>query len=207
MNHDTFSGKKYAIYGGTFDPIHIAHVKLADFAVKEMGINELYFMPAYISPFKKNEDIANERDRLNMIRTVLDYNPAFRVSDFEIEKKGVSYTIETLEYWREKFDGELYFIAGFDSLVTMDRWYRGEDILRNFKIITGRRPDTNFDFASEKIKEFSEKFNADIHVLKMDDIDISSTLIRSRLKLGQNINDLVLEQTEEYILEHNLYQE
>ena len=207
MSDNFTSNKKYAIYGGTFDPIHIAHVKLADFAVKEMEIEELYFMPSYINPFKKDDKVASAADRLNMVKTVLDYNKAFRLSDYEIEKKGMSYTIETLDYWSNELDGELYFVVGFDSLVGMDTWYKGDELLRRYKIITGRRPDTDNKFADEKIKEFKEKYNADIHVLDLKEMDVSSTGIRERLKTGKSIGDLVLNKTEEYILEHNLYRD
>lgn len=207
MSDNFTSNKKYAIYGGTFDPIHIAHVKLADFAVKEMKIEELYFMPSYINPFKKDNKVASAVDRLCMVKTVLDYNKAFRLSDYEIENKGMSYTIETLDYWSKKLDGELFFVVGFDSLVSMDTWYKGDELLSRYKIITGKRPDTDSKFADEKIKIFKEKYNADIHVLDMKEMDISSTAIRERLKSGSSIKDLVLDKTEEYILEHNLYRD
>ena len=205
MSDNFTSNKKYAIYGGTFDPIHIAHVKLADFAVKELELDELYFMPARISPFKQDNKIASAHDRYNMIKTVLDYNKAFRLSDFEINKGGPSYTIETLDAWDKIIDGELYFIVGFDSLVNMDTWYHGLDILKKYKIISGRRPDTDDQYADMKIREFTEKYGADIHILDMPEMDVSSTEIRIRIRNRKSIEDLVLEKTWEYILEHNLY--
>ena len=196
---------RYAIYGGSFDPVHIGHIALADCAAAECGLDEIIFMPAYISPFKQDRKVTKGEDRLAMLETVLDFNPAFRVSDYELRKGGPSYTIETLRHFRSMVDGELHFVLGFDSVVQVDKWYEGEEILRDFPLITVRRNDTDDAEGFERIEGFRKEFGAEITVLDMEPVDASSTEIRDMIKGGREISGLVLPRTEEYIIEHKLY--
>ena len=197
--------KKYGIYGGSFDPIHIGHVALADSAVRECGLDKLIFMPAYISPFKQDRHVTDGRDRCRMIETVLKTNSAFCLSRYELNKEGPSYTIETLRHWEKLLDGELYFILGFDSAVQVDEWFEGEEILRNYHLVTGRRPDTDYAEGLKKIELFREKYGAAITVLNMLPVDASSTEIRELIKKGRPLAGLVPPGVEEYIIEHQLY--
>lgn len=199
--------KKVAIYGGSFNPIHLAHVKLADYAVNELELDELYFMPAFISPFKQDKKMAESKDRLAMIESVLDYNPKFKLSDYEIDNENVSYTIKTLDYFSKELDAKLYYVVGFDALLTLDTWYKGEEILSKYSLITAKRPDSSEIEALTKINSFIRKYNSEIHILDMPEIDISSSDIRNRIKDGKSIKELVLPATEEYIIEHNLYRD
>ena len=159
---------RYAIYGGSFDPVHIGHIALADCAAAECGLDEIIFMPAYISPFKQDRKVTRGEDRLAMLETVLDFNPAFRVSDYELRKGGPSYTIETLRHFRSMVDGDLHFVLGFDSVVQVDKWYEGEEILRDFPLITVRRNDTDDAEGYVRIERFRKEFGADITVLDME---------------------------------------
>ena len=197
--------KKYAIYGGTFDPVHIGHMALAESAVRECGLNKLIFMPDRVSPFKQGKETASGNDRYEMLRSVIKYNPAFTLSSYEIYKEGPSYTIETLEFWDDIVDGTLCFVLGFDSVLEVDRWRRGEDILKNYPLITARRPGSDDADGMAKIEELRTKFGADITVLEMDPVDASSTEIRRRIKSGESINGMVPPEVEEYIIEHKLY--
>lgn len=197
--------KKYGIYGGSFDPLHIGHVALADSAVRECGLDKLIFMPAYISPFKQDRQVTCGRDRCGMIDTVLSYNSAFCLSTYELNREGPSYTIETLRHWKNLLDGELYFILGFDSAVQVDKWYKGEEILRNYHLVTARRPDTDYTEGYKILESFREKYGADITVMKMLPVDASSTEIRNLIKEGKPVTGLVPPGVEEYIIEHRLY--
>ena len=199
--------KKVAIYGGSFNPIHLAHVKLADYAVYELELDELYFMPTFVSPFKQDKKMAERKDRLAMIESVLDYNPKFKLSDYEIDNENVSYTIKTLDYFSKELDAKLYYVVGFDALLTLDTWYRGEEILNKYSLITAKRPDSSEIEALTKINSFIRKYNSKIHILDMPEMDISSSDIRNRIKNGKSIKELVLPATEEYIIEHNLYRD
>ena len=197
--------KKYGIYGGSFDPIHIGHVALANSAVRECGLDKLIFMPAFISPFKQDRKVTDGHDRCGMIETVLKVNSAFCLSRYELNRKGPSYTIETLRHWDDLLDGELCFILGFDSAVQVDTWYQGEEILKNYHLITARRPDTDYAEGMKVIESFREKYGADITVMEMPPVDASSTEIRELAKAGKSISGLVPPGVEEYIIEHKLY--
>ena len=197
--------KKYGIYGGSFDPIHVGHVALADCAVRECELDKLIFMPAYISPFKQDRQVTPGRDRCGMIETVLGLNSAFCLSTYELGKIGPSYTIETLKHWKQLLDGELYFVLGFDSAVQLDTWYQGRKILSEYHIITARRPDTDYEEGMWIIDSFRREYGADITVLDMEPIDASSTEVRNRVKEGRPITGLVPPGVEEYIIEHQLY--
>ena len=199
------NGKKYGIYGGSFDPIHIGHVTLADSAVRECGLDKLIFMPAFISPFKQDRKVTDGHDRCGMIEAALKVNSAFCLSRYELNKKGTSYTIETLRHWDNLLDGDMYFVLGFDSAVQVDTWYEGEEILRNFHLITARRPDTDYAEGMRILESFREKYGAAITVLEMPPIDASSTNIRNLVKDGKPITGLVPPGVEEYIIEHQLY--
>lgn len=199
------NGKKYGIYGGSFDPIHIGHVSLAESAVRECGLDKLIFMPAYISPFKQDKQVTDGHDRCGMIETVLASNSAFCLSRYELNKQGTSYTIETLRHWDNMLDGTLYFILGFDSAVQIDKWYLGEEILKNYHLVTARRPDTDYSKGILAIEKFREKYGADITILDMAPVDASSTEIRNRIREGKAITGLVPPGVEEYIIDHRLY--
>ena len=197
--------RKYAIYGGSFDPLHIGHLALAESAVKQCGIDKLIFMPAYMSPFKQDRRVTAGVDRCGMIEAVLGMNKAFCLSRYEINKGGPSYTIETLRHWSGMLDGKLSFVLGFDSVVQLDTWYEGEEILRNYPLITCARPDTDTGEGMQRVEYFREKYGADITVLDKDPVDASSTDIRKLVSEGKSIKGMVPEGVEEYIIEHKLY--
>lgn len=197
--------RKYGIYGGSFDPIHIGHLALAESAVKECGLNKLIFMPAYMSPFKQDRKVTDGRDRCGMIETLLKSNRAFRLSTYELQKGGPSYTIETLRHWKHLLDGELYFVLGFDSVIQLDMWYQGEEILRDYHLVTARRPHTDDLEGMQIVEKFRREYGSDITVLEMPPVDASSTIVRKLVKEGKSISGLVPPGVEEYIIEHNLY--
>lgn len=206
MQSDTTDKKlRYAIYGGSFDPIHVGHMAVAEAAVNECGIDSLVFMPAYTSPFKLDRKVTSGRDRIAMIESILHYNEAFTVSDYELTKGGASYTVETLRHFRSILDGELCFVLGFDSTVQIDTWYEGAEILREYPLITVRRPDTDDKEGMAKIESYRRDYGSDITLLHMEPVDASSTLIRSRIAEGKPLEGLVAPEVEEYIIEHKLY--
>ena len=110
---------KYGLFGGSFDPIHIGHIRLAEAAVRELKLDRMIFMPNYISPFKLNQGVTPAADRIRMIETVLPMNPAFELSEFEVRREGPSYTFDTLDYFNSEYDGTLYFILGYDSIMSI----------------------------------------------------------------------------------------
>lgn len=201
------SGKKemrYAIFGGSFDPVHIGHLKLAMAAVEEMDIDKLFLMPNYISPFKQDSKVTATEDRVAMAELLLPYNEAFVVSTYEVDRSGPSYTSETLSHFREILDGELYFVLGFDSVLTIDKWHCAEELME-YPMITGRRPGTEDAEGLAKIEELNRKYGADITVLTIEPFDASSTEIRQRVREGKSTEGLLLPEVRKYIDDHSLY--
>lgn len=197
--------RHYAIYGGTFDPIHIGHIALAGHAVNQCGIDKLIFMPAFVSPFKQDRRVTPGCDRAAMIESVLHYNKAFCLSRYELSKEGPSYTYETVMHWKSLLNGKLSFILGFDSVIEIDQWYRGEDLLREISLITARRPDADDNSGFEKIRYYKEKFGTETTILEMEPVDASSTEIRMNRHNGRSISGMVAPEVEKYIIEHDLY--
>ena len=206
MNSETGS-RHYAIYGGTFDPIHKGHIALAEHAVTECGIDKLIFMPAYVSPFKQDRNTAPGRDRAAMIESILGYNKAFCLSRYELGKEGPSYTYDTVMHWKELLKGKLSFILGFDSVLSIDTWYRGDELLREVSLITARRPDADDAAGFAKIDYYREKFGTETTVLEMEPVDASSTTVRTNIHNGLPVSDIVSPEVERYIIEHDLYKD
>ena len=199
--------RHYAIYGGSFDPIHVGHMELASHAVRECGIDKIIFMPAYVSPFKQDRHVSPGADRVRMIESILKYDPAFCVSRYELNREGPSYTVETLRHWKSLLDGKLSFVLGYDSVVQIETWFCGEEIIRNYPLITARRPDTDDRNGAEAIRRLREKYGADITVLNMPPVNASSSEIRRRRASGLSLEGLVMPEVEKYIIEHDLYQD
>lgn len=197
--------RNYAIYGGSFDPIHIGHIALAESAVEQCGLDKLIFMPAHISPFKQDRKVTAGYDRCGMIEAVLGINKAFCLSRYEINKAGPSYTIETLRHWSSILDGKLSFILGFDSIIQLDTWYEGPEILKNYHLITCVRNDSDTVNGMRAIESFRRNYGSEITILDKAPIDASSTEIRNRVRDGREISGFVTKGVEKYIIEHGLY--
>ncbi len=197
-----------ALFGGTFDPIHLGHVNLAKAAVLECQLDKLIFIPNYISPFKQNRKIASGFHRSEMIRRILTENPKFQISDYELEREGPSYTYNTLKYFSERYpDDQIAFVVGFDSVLSLDSWYHGEDILRKYPIITGARPGISNPDCFRKIQSYEEDYRSQITVLNMKPFDVSSSDIRELVRNGKSIAEFVPRSVEKYINENGLYRD
>ena len=198
---------KIAIFGGTFDPIHLAHIRLAETAVNELYLDKVIFMPNAVSPFKLDAKISSGADRCNMIELAIQGNPQLELTRYEIEKQGISYTYETLIELSRIYSSRLYFILGYDSVVAIDKWHRGANILREFPLITALRPGTENEIGKNKIREYRELYSAEIHILRMPPIDCSSSAIREACRAGNPLTGLVDEKVEEYIIANELYKD
>lgn len=204
---DTTNNRHYAIYGGSFDPVHIGHIAVAEHAVEQCGIDKLIFMPANVSPFKQDRKMASAADRAGMIDLILGLNKAFCLSGYEMGKEGPSYTYETVMHWKKLLGGRLSFILGFDSVIEIDTWYHGEDLLREVSLITARRPYADDEDGMDKINYYKERFGTETTILRMEPVDASSTEIRENVAAGRPITGLVTPEVEKYIHEHDLYKD
>lgn len=182
---------KIGIYGGSFDPIHQGHTNVAQYAIQDLTLDKLIFVPTNISPFKSKIKPVKAQDRLNMINLVLE--DKMEVSDFEIKRGGVSYTIDTLKYFKHKYpNDELFLILGSDNLTKLDKWKNIDEISKLAQIVIFKR--------QKKINKINaKKFNAII--LNNPIWDFSST----EFKKGylDSVDDKVID----YIQAHGLYLE
>jgi nicotinate-nucleotide adenylyltransferase len=189
--------EKIAILGGSFNPIHIGHLILANTVCEEFNLDKIIFVPCYIQPLKSNKDFASAEDRLAMIKLAIQNNPKFELSDIEIKRKGKSYTVDTLKYFKQKYD-DLYFVIGADNIKDFHRWKEPDTILKLTKLIV-----TNRGGIEKKIPQRLR--GKKIFVCKIPDIEISSTLIRNNIRSNKSIKYLVPEKVEKYIIKNKLY--
>jgi len=195
---------KVAIFGGTFNPIHIGHLIMAQYVKNFSEIDRIIFVPNGVPPHK-NIDIALPEDRFEMVRLSIEDNPDFQISDFEIKNKGPSWTINTLNHFATVYE-EVYFILGSDNLSEISKWYKAEEILRKFPIIVlPRERDTRV--IRMQIEDFAILFGARIILIDMPIIDISSTEIRRLIRENKSIRYMVHPKVEEYIIRKGLYKE
>jgi len=188
--------KKIGILGGTFDPIHLAHLKLATIAIKEYGLNEIIFIPAGNPWMKNNSIITNATHRINMVKIVIEEEPLFKCSSIEILRTGNTYTIDTLiELGVKQSTNEYYLIMGSDSYKQLHRWKNYQEILNTVEIILFQR----------KGDDFPQVIDSNIKIIEKEIDNISSTNIRRKIQNNKSLNGLVPINVEEYILKNNLY--
>jgi len=199
--------KQVGIMGGTFDPIHNAHLALGECALKQLHLDEVWFMPARDPYFKKKKHVTPAALRSMMTELAVRNISGFKMSTFELERDGETYTAETLEKLHEMYpDIHFYFIVGSDSMYQIDTWWRPETIMRLATLVVAEReyPDRQRSF-SDQIGYLKDRFDADIRVLEFTEMDISSTMIRNMVKNGEDISNLVPKDVAEYMAEHELY--
>lgn len=200
--------KKVGILGGTFNPVHMAHLIIAETAREEVGLDDILFVPSGCSYLKDTAEILPARDRVNMTGLAIEDNPHFALSTIEIDREGNSYTSETLAELKERYpQQEYYLIMGADNLFTMEEWKNVELIFQNAKILAAVRGDKQRADMEEKIVQLQEQYGADISLLSVRSVDISSSAIRQKVAAGDSIRYMVPEKVREYILKNHLYKE
>lgn len=196
--------RAWGILGGTFDPIHLAHLRLASHAYRELGLEKVIFMPSYIPPHKIGRNITSEQHRLAMTRLAIEEYGCFEVSDMELGLSGASYTARTLTLFHEEHE-RLVFIVGADSFMALDDWYHPEIIFENAEIACACRDGISADRLNDRAKFYKDKYGGISHILRMEDTDISSTAIRRMLADGKDVSSYIPKAVCEYIRQNGLY--
>lgn len=197
--------KKYGIMGGTFNPIHLAHLYIAYEAKEQLNLDKVIFMPAGNPPHKKNT-IIDAKFRYEMVRKAIEGYEGFEINSYEIEKNGYSYTYETLQYLKKQEDNvEVFFIAGADSLMAIEKWSNTDLVLNNCTFVAFNRGEYNKSILEEQKYKLEKKYDAKIVILNVTDIDISSSMIRERIANGKRVDFFLPEEVKKYISENKLY--
>ena len=170
--------------GGTFNPIHLAHLYIAYEAKEQLNLDKVIFMPAGNPPHKK-DTIIDAKFRYEMVRRAIEGYEGFEINSYEIEKNGYSYTYETLNVLKE-VNLKLYFIAGADSLMDIEKWKNTKEVLNNCTFVVFNRGEFNRETLKSQKEYLENKYQAEIVLLDIMSIDISSTIIRKRIKLPKS---------------------
>jgi nicotinate-nucleotide adenylyltransferase len=174
---------KLGLYGGSFDPVHLGHLLVAQAAVEELGLDKLFFIPAAQSPFKPEIKPAPDAVRLRLLRLALAGKTNYEIDEQEIKRGGISYSVETLRDYAKRFPGaQLFYLIGADNISKLNEWREASELAKLAEFVAIPRP-------GEKAAEFPKPFRG--RILKGFPIEISSSQIRARIKAGLPIENLV----------------
>lgn len=198
---------KIGIFGGTFNPIHLGHIRLGQLVLDEIKLDKILYIPDNTPPHKSDRNLACGEDRLNMLNISLKDHDDMESSDIELNREGKSYTFETLIELKNVYpNDELYLITGADMFLTLDKWREPETIFKTANIIGVPRVKSDF----EKMEEYAEKvikpMGAKIFMLSQTVFDTaSSTYVRENIDDYQKIKDMITPEVYRYITEKGLY--
>lgn len=198
---------RIGIMGGTFDPIHNGHLKLACQAYAQYQLNSVWFMPSGQPPHKKDHKVTDSAARCEMVRRAIENYPYFFCSDFEIRRLGNTYTAQTLKLLKKEYPKtEFYFIIGADSLYEIENWYCPEQVMaQTCLLVAGREYPKAHRPMEEQISYLRERYQARIGRLDCEQMDIASADIREMASKNQSIEALVPPSVADYIRTHHLY--
>lgn len=199
--------KRIGVSGGTFDPIHYGHLIIAEEAREMMQLDKVIFIPCGNPPHKANCHVTPAEYRYEMVSMAVRGNKFFEVSSMEIDRGGYSYTVETVAQLIEIYgeDTKLFFIIGADVIPELVTWKQFEKLFTMCEFIATLRPGYDKESLYKEIKYLESNYHAKINLLNTPLIEISSTMIRNRVKSGKSVKYLVPYEVEEYIKEKGLY--
>jgi len=201
--------QRIALFGGTFDPIHLGHTKVAEYAAGKIGAERVIFIPAKKSPLKKSPPAASDFDRLEMIRLATEDTECLSVSDYELKKDEPSFTLHTVEKFKADFDDRscIYWLAGADAVTELGRWYKIEQLIDSCRLSVMYRADCEPpDFNRYRDIWGDELVDRLVrNIIRTPLIEISSTEIRSRLRAGLDVSEMLDAKVAKYIRKKGLY--
>lgn len=198
---------KIGILGGTFDPIHNGHLRLGREAYEQFGLDAVWFMPTGNPPHKKDHKITEGEMRERMVKLAIADTPYFLYSDFELRRKGNTYTAQTLSLLREEYREDMfYFIIGADSLYQIEQWFHPELVMKlAVLLVAGRAYHDDHQPFDRQIEYLTARYGAKIYPIRCREMDVSSEEIRASVSDGHSIHGFVPDAVEEYIKDHGLY--
>jgi len=186
--------KKIGILGGTFNPPHHGHLLIAYEVLNKAGLDEIWFMPNQEPPHKAKSLVVTNQDRLNMLSLATKGHPNFNIQTIELERQGRSYTYDTMQLLTKSYsEHQFYFIIGADMIEYLPKWYKIDELLELVTFIGVRRPS------------YSHETTYPVQYVDVPSMDVSSSMIRERLKEGKTVRYLLPDQVIEYIKEKQLY--
>jgi nicotinate-nucleotide adenylyltransferase len=200
---------RYAIMGGTFDPIHFGHLASAETVRQKLNCQKVIFIPLGNPPHKKNRILSDAIHRYKMTVLATNSNPYFEVSNIEVNRDGYTYTLNTITELNKYYgkEVELLFITGADAILEIETWYKIKELLKLCSFVAVTRPGYDKSMLEQKLLYLQSKYKSELHIIDVPGLNISSTDIREMIKTGASIKYLVPEAVEKYIFEHGLFME
>lgn len=201
--------RRIALFGGTFDPIHVGHTTVAQAAARELHAEKVIFIPAKISPLKGFFPFASDTDRLHMIQLAIAGHDLFDVSDCELQRPAPSYTLDTVRQFKQECGPEtaIHWLIGADGIGDLVHWYKIQELIDECNLTTMRRPGypvPDFDrfgpvWGPERVAKLKQ------NMIETPLIDVSSTEVRRRLIAGEDVTGMLHTDVIQYVRAHNLY--
>lgn len=200
--------RKIGVMGGTFNPIHYAHLLLAESAREQFALDRVIFMPTGTPYMKDTTNLPPGELRYQLVKLAIRDNAFFTCSRLEIDRPGNTYTADTLRELHHMYPGDhIYFIMGADAIMDIEKWHRAEEVLQGATILAAVRKKIKLDVLRARRQELIDRYCADIELLEYGRIDISSTMIRDRLSRGLSVRYLLPDECIEFIRTRNFYSE
>lgn len=194
---------RIGIFGGTFDPIHYGHLAIAAAAMQELELDKVFFVPTGQPPHKQGREDDDAEQRAAMIALAIQGEPGFELSRMELERGGLSYSVDTVNSFRQLYgeQAQLWFITGADMILTIRQWMRAEELRTLCRFAAAARP--GFDLG--QLAALPEYWRERIHIIDSPRLDISGSEIRRRVAEGLSIRYLLPQEAENYLLRQGLY--
>jgi len=197
---------KAGVFGGTFDPVHIGHLAMAERVRCELKLDRVIFVPANVSPFKSDQLNSSGKHRLAMVRLAIQGNDYFAVSEAELQRGGTSYTVDTMELFsQENPEAEFFFIMGMDSIWELNGWKDVDRLAELCQLVVVTRP--GYEIQSDRLCELglSQLVWDRTCFLEVPGLEIAARDLRQRVKNNQSVRYLLTPEVEEYIRKNDLY--
>jgi nicotinate-nucleotide adenylyltransferase len=200
---ETDATMRLGLMGGTFDPVHVGHLVIAEAAREEFRLDQVVWIPAGDPPHKDRK-VSDQEHRYAMAVLATASHPDFVVSRLELEREGPSYALDTIRHFRKQVKPqELFFITGADAILEILTWHRHDEVIRQCRFVAATRP--GYDLGRLR-RLLPDAYMDRIHVFSAPEVDVSSTGIREKLAAGRSVRYLVPEPVEQYLTKHRLYQ-